>query len=143
MKICFVCHANICRSFLAQEILKDLAVKNGRSDIMVFSRGVYAREDLRPPQKIKNFLSDQGIAYNEAHFPVLISREDLKNASLVFVMTNDQFEELADKYSEYSDKIHLFLGEEDMEDPISLTGKAFEKTALKIKNAVLEIFKKL
>lgn len=148
MKICFVCHANICRSFLAQEILKSLAARRGRGDVTVFSRGVYAREDLRPPQKIKAFLAEQDINYDNAHTPALISRQDIENADLVLVMTKDQLEQLADKYSEHSGKIHLFLNyacgiEKDTEDPVALSGRAFERIALKIKDAVHKLMAKI
>ena len=57
MKICFICHANICRSFISQEILKSLLRKDNRTDIEVISRGTYVLDYLTVPKKIQKIKS--------------------------------------------------------------------------------------
>lgn len=147
MKICFICHANVCRSFMAQELLKKVVKDNKINGIEVISRGVFAFEDYPIPKKNIDFLLKNGIEYTK-HTPTLISKEDIATSDLIFTMTCEQMEILIDKYAEYSDKIHLFLEfafnkREDMPDPIGKTGKQFDKIALKIKDAVFEISKKI
>lgn len=147
MKVCFVCHANVCRSFLAQELLKKFIKDSTITGIEVISRGVFAFEDYPIPQKNIDFLLKNGIEYKK-HTPTLISKEDISTSDLILVMTVEQLEILIDKYAEFTDKIHLFLEfadntKEDMPDPIGKTGKQFDKIAIKIKEAVLKTAKKI
>ena len=76
MKICFVCHANVCRSFMAQELLKKFLKEKGITDTEIFSRGTFVYSHLQVPQKIKNFLKKNDIEYTE-HTQTLISKQDL------------------------------------------------------------------
>jgi protein-tyrosine-phosphatase len=145
MKICFICHANICRSFISQEILKNLLQKDNRTDIEVISRGTYVLDYLAVPKKIQDFLAENNIVYTK-HIPTQYSKQDIVSSDFVFVMTKDQYEEIIDNYSEYSDKIHIleqYVSNKtrDIEDPISLEGKNFKKAATAIKNIILKLYK--
>ena len=147
MKICFICHANVCRSFISQEILKDLFKKNNKKDVEVISRGTYVLPHITVPNKIKDFLLSNNIVYNN-HIPTQYSKQDLSSSDYIFVMTQDQYDEITDKYAEFSDKIFL-LGEfisnktRDIDDPISLVGKPFEKAANNLKNLIYSLYEKL
>lgn len=44
MRVLFVCHGNICRSPMAEFVLKDLAKKAGRDDLIIASAGTSAEE---------------------------------------------------------------------------------------------------
>jgi protein-tyrosine phosphatase len=145
MKICFICHANICRSFISQEILKYLLQKDNRTDIEVISRGTYALDYLTVPSKIKDFLLENDIIY-KSHTPTQYSRQDIASSDFIFVMTKQQYDEITDKYSEYSDKVYIleqFVSNKtrDIEDPISLEGKKFKKSANNLKNLILNLYK--
>ena len=145
MKICFICHANICRSFISQEILKYLLQKDNRTDIEVISRGTYALDYLTVPSKIKDFLLENNIIY-KSHTPTQYSRQDIASSDFIFVMTKQQYDEITDKYSEYSDKVYIleqFVSNKtrDIEDPISLEGKKFKKAANNLKNLILNLYK--
>lgn len=147
MNICFVCHANICRSFSAQELLKKFLSEKNRRDINVFSRGIFAQSYFSVPSKITEFLKEENILF-DGHCSTLLSGADMQKADLILVMTEDQLDYLLDKYSEFSDKIYLLLdyayGEEkDLEDPISKSGRAFYKTMEKLKRAVKAVADKL
>ncbi|MDD5102478.1 MAG: hypothetical protein PHH62_05800, partial [Endomicrobiaceae bacterium] len=105
MKICFICHANICRSFMAQEILKKIINDNNRNDITVISRGTYVLSQFSVPQKIKDFLKKNYIEITE-HIPTQYSKEDLASSDFIFVMTKDQLKLLNDNYAQFSDKTY-------------------------------------
>ena len=60
MKICFVCSANICRSYVSETLLKHY-VQLEKMDIEVISRGVYAQSCFKVPQKITDFLNSKKI----------------------------------------------------------------------------------
>ena len=147
MKICFVCHANVCRSFMSQEILKNILAQKGITDIEVFSRGTFVFDNLRVPDKIKKFLKKNGIEYT-THTPTLISKQDLESADMLFVMTQDQLEELTDKYSQFSDKIFLLLDycyeqQKDIDDPINKEGFSFNRAAKNLKQTIEVLSNKL
>ena len=144
MKICFICHANICRSFISQEILKYLLKKDNRNDIEVISRGTYVLDYITVPKKIKDFLAENNIIYTN-HTPIQYSKQDIASSDFIFVMTKHQYDEIIDKYSEYSDKIYIleqFVSNKtrDIEDPISLEGKKFKKAANNIKSLILNLY---
>ncbi len=99
------------------------------------------------PSKIKDFLSKNNINFS-GHTPTQYSKQDLSSSDLIFVMTQDQYDEITDRYAEFSDKIYL-LGEfisnktRDIDDPISLVGKAFEKSADNLKNLICSLYEKI
>ena len=147
MKICFICTANVCRSYLAQEMLKDYCLKNGIKDVEVISRGIMAQSYFTVPQKIKDFLAANGII-SGPHTPALVGKEDIDGSSLVLAMTAPQVDVLHDRYPQHIHKIHLFLDytlatPADMPDPIAQTGRGFERIALLIKHGVNALGQKI
>ncbi len=142
MKILFICHANLCRSFLAQEFLKQLL-----PSATVFSRGLYVDPQLTVPKKIKDFLSLHHISF-VSHTPTQLTAEDLQNADFVFCMEPEHLCSLQDRYAQYTDKLWLlndfaFGKKTPLEDPISLSGRAFIKQAQELKKAVESCAKRL
>jgi len=147
MKICFVCTANVCRSFLAQELLKDFCVKNNLINVEVISRGILAQPYFTVPQKIKDFLSFSGIVYS-AHTPTLLGKEDIESSDIVLAMTASQTDILQDRYPQYGAKIRLFLDytldtPADTPDPISQTGRGFDRIAMLVKHATAALGQKI
>ena len=135
MKILFICHANICRSFIAQELMKKLLPR-----AEVFSRGLYVDPELSVPQKVLDFLADQKIM-PAPHRPVQLTEQDLQQADLIFCMEPQHMDKLADRYAQYTDKLWLlndfaFGKETPVVDPISLSGSAFQKQARLLQKAV-------
>ena len=45
-KILFICHGNICRSPMAEFVMKDLAAKAGRSDDFEIASAAVSREEI-------------------------------------------------------------------------------------------------
>lgn len=147
MKICFICHANVCRSFMAQEILKKFINDDNRSDIKVISRGTYVLSNFTVPQKIKDFLKENDIQYSN-HTPTQYEKKDLESSDFVFVMTQEQLKTITDRYAQFSEKIFLFMDfclgkEKDMKDPIDKKGSSFYKIANEIKQDVSILYKKI
>lgn len=126
MKLLCICHANICRSFMAQEFLKQLLPQ-----VDVFSRGLYADPTYQVPYKVLQALQAHQINVT-GHTATLLSPQDLEQADIVFCMEKAHEELLLDRYAQYTDKIWLltefaFGEEKDIIDPITLEGKAFNK----------------
>ena len=131
MKLLCICHANICRSFMAQEFLKRLLPRTE-----VFSRGLYANPAYVVPQKVITALTKHDIPFTQ-HVSTQLTGADLEKADLIFCMEQAHEELLLDRYSQYTDKIWLLADfaynrRENIEDPISFEGRTFEKVADKL-----------
>ena len=142
MNILFICHANICRSFMAEELLRPLLPGH-----TVFSRGLYADPSYRVPAKVTDFLQKNAISA-PPHTSTQLAKDDLEKADVIFLMEQAHLDKISDRYAQYLDKMWLlndyaFGKEEDLEDPISLSGRAFEKSAERLKKAVLAAAEKL
>lgn len=146
-KICFICHANICRSFGAECILNNLAAKDNNEEIVAISRGIYAQDFYAVPDKLWDFLKSKGIEKTE-HKSTLLTKEDLENCDLILVMTDDQKEFILDKYAQFTDKVFLlkeyvYEKEEEVKDPISFSGSSFNKVMEKVYQAVVDLYNKI
>ncbi len=142
MKILFICHANICRSFMAQEL-----TKKWLPEVEVFSRGLYVDPSLQVPEKIIRFLAACEIAFT-SHAPTQLMPKDLQEADLIFCMETEHQDKLLDRYAQYTNKIWLLyefaLGKKKtIDDPINLTGRAFEKRASELKKIVAQAIKRI
>ena len=131
MKLLCICHANICRSFMAQEFFKQLL-----PHVTVFSRGLYADPSYSVPSKVIFALNAHHIIYTR-HQPTPLSAADLEQADLIFCMEQAHEETLLDRYAQYTDKIWLLTEyaygkAKDIEDPISYNERDFEKSADKL-----------
>ena len=126
MRILCICHANICRSFMAQEFLKQLLPEE-----TVFSRGLYADPSYEVPKKVKEVLAAHHIVFT-GHTSCQLCTQDLQQADLIFCMETAHADLLLDRYAQYTDKIWLltdfaFDAPQDLPDPIGLEGRAFHK----------------
>ena len=142
MKILLICHANVCRSFMAQELTKKLLPQ-----AEVFSRGMYVDPEISVPQKVLKFLAQNNITPTP-YRPTQLTEPDLQKADLVLCMEPAHLEKLTDRYAQYTDKMWLlndfaFGKETTVEDPIGLEGGAFEKQARLLQKAVTACVKRI
>lgn len=131
MKLLCICHANICRSFMAQEFLRKLL-----PGATVFSRGLYADPTYVVPQKVIQALATHQINFT-GHTSTPLTVDDLAQADLIFCMEKSHEERLLDRYPQFTDKIWLLTDfathtSEDIADPIVLEWRSFEKQAQRL-----------
>lgn len=134
MRVLCICHANICRSFMAQEFLKKLL-----PGVEVFSRGLYADPSYMVPDKVVKALSQHHVVFT-GHTSMPLTAADLAQADLIFCMEQAHVARLEDRYPQYSDKLWLltdfaFDNAQDLQDPIGLEGRAFEKQVTRLYEA--------
>jgi protein-tyrosine-phosphatase len=146
MKICFICSANACRSYVLQVLFNHYASLNN-IEATASSAGVFAKRYYEVPQKIKDYLNSKGVQ-SAPHTPKFVSRQDLELSDLILVMENMHYELLIDKYPQFSDKIRLFNDyifnkEKDVEDPISKNGSKFVKSMEFLDGAVKVLIEKI
>ncbi len=99
IKILFVCHGNICRSPMAEFIMKDMVVREGLCDKIYVESAATSREeignDMYPPAKRK--LALEGIPferrrarqiklqdYDEFDYIILMEEYNINNAMRIF-----------------------------------------------------------
>lgn len=116
-KILFVCHGNICRSVMAEYIMKSL-----NSDALIKSRATSFEEignDIYPP--IKEVLKRHNIKYDR-HYATRITQEDYDNFDYIIVMDDYNLYNLkriikSDDYKKVY-KLNNFIGSsKDIDDP--------------------------
>ena len=86
-KILFVCHGNICRSPMAEFVMKDLVAKAGRSGEFSIASAAVSREeignDIYPPARRE--LSRHGIVCH-GHAAHQITRSELDSYDRIYYM---------------------------------------------------------
>ncbi|MBR3632500.1 MAG: hypothetical protein IKN49_05545 [Elusimicrobiaceae bacterium] len=142
MNILFICHANLCRSVLAQVLLKKYMPQ-----ATVWSCGLYANPQQHLPQFVEKYLSQQGLSASHIK-PIQLTEQDLKQADWIFCMEPQQLEQLTDQYAPYIDKMWLLnefvYGEETaIQDPMGLEEKAFFKQASLLEQTIEKCAQKL
>ena len=86
IKILFVCHGNICRSPMAEFVLKDMAQKAGRTDLRIASVAVSTEElgnPVYPPARRE--LASHGIGC-EGHRARQITKADVAGYEYIYYM---------------------------------------------------------
>ena len=86
IKVLFVCHGNICRSPMAEFIMKDLLKKAGISHVQVDSVAV-SREEIGNPiyPPAQRELTKHGVFFDR-HFARQITQQDVDSSDLIYYM---------------------------------------------------------
>ena len=110
-KIMFICHGNICRSPMAEFVMKDLVKKAGLEDEFIIASSAVSAEELGnhvyPPAK--KVLEEHGISVGDKHAE-LLTRRDYDLYDLLIAMDTSNLRNI-DRIirSDPEGKVHLLM----------------------------------
>lgn len=104
MKIMFVCTGNICRSAMADWMLKDKLDKNNIDNVEVFSSGIYAQDGDVPTYEAIETMKEMGIDLKK-HKATNTMNSEIDEMDLILGMTQAHKNELIYLYPHQEGKI--------------------------------------
>ena len=125
MKIIFVCHGNICRSPMAEYVMKHLVKEKDLEREYEITSGAVSTEeignDIYPPAKRKLYEKGIDFSHHRAH---KITPDEFKANDLVILMDQSNLRLLGRIVDNFEDKVHLMMeyaqgadGARDVADP--------------------------
>lgn len=111
IKILFICHGNICRSPMAEFLLKDIVNKRGLADAFEIASAATSREEIGNPVHYgtRNKLAQFGISVAGKH-AVQVTKRDYEHYDLLLVMDSNNIRNLRRVLGEDTqNKVHLLL----------------------------------
>ena len=127
-KVLFVCTGNICRSAMAEHLLRHWASERGLA-VEVRSAGIAAEGWYEVPEHARLLLAAEGVP-PFAHKAQLLTREQLRWADTVLVMAEHHRDHILELYPEFTGKTRLLrsaagFGDEDVADPMGKPREVF------------------
>jgi protein-tyrosine-phosphatase len=147
MKILFVCTANICRSVIAEGILKNLLSEHtGKHIVSVNSAGVDALEDSTPNRYTIEVCDKRGISIGSRTAQQL-TREMLGEMDLILCMEKNHKQHIISAFPKFAEKSFLLkeylhegpLIDAEIEDPVGKSKKHYEKYFNRIEEEIQRI----
>ena len=116
VKILFVCHGNICRSPMAEFVLKDMAVKAGVSQKFHIASAATSRDELGNPvyPPARRELNRHGIRC-DGHYARQITRQDLAEYDRIYYMDSYNRRNLTRMFPDYPSFLPFL--DRDVADP--------------------------
>ncbi len=138
MNILYVCLGNICRSPMAEFMLRD-AVAGRQSlsgqPIVVHGAGVAAEVGSPATREVREVLAEVGIA-GDGHIARQLTDEMLEQADLVLVATEDVRRRVLRYASADASKVQLMRGDQDLSDPWGMPLDDYRETFAQLKPRV-------
>lgn len=137
--VVFVCTGNICRSAMAEHLLRHWAKARGLA-LETSSCGIAAESWYEVPAAARRQLEGEGVPPFE-HKARLATREALKRGDLILAMTRAHYDHIVERFPELTSRTRLFreqagFGEEDVADPMGGSDAVFARCLAVLKESL-------
>ena len=140
-KILFICTGNVCRSPMAEGLLRHML--RGRDDIQIASAGLGALDGLRVTDVAAEVVAELGVDIT-SHLSQSLNSDLVNQADFIFVMTRQHQDALQTLFPSASEKTFLtrefegsHAGENrDIADPIGQSIEIYRRTRDQIRDAL-------
>ena len=140
-KILFICTGNVCRSPMAEGLLRHML--RGRNDIQVASAGLGALEGMGATDVAVDVMTEYGIDIS-SHASQSLGGELVQQADFIFTMTRQQYDAIQALYPPAAEKTFLVREFEEMRpaenkdiaDPIGQSVDVYRRTRDQIRDAL-------
>jgi len=110
MKLAFVCTGNICRSPMAEYMLKDRMSEDEQENVTVTSAGVAASPGRPPSQPAVSVLKEIGITDIAMHSARPVRELELDHGDYLLTMTRTHLSRLPNRFRERDVRISTLKG---------------------------------
>ncbi len=138
----FVCTGNICRSPMAEHMLRDVLGED--SEWTIRSAGVSAGNGLAATREAVDVMREEGIDLS-SHRSCPTDRALVEAAELILVMTAGHRDQLLARFPDIREKLFLLKSfapggtQEDIGDPIGLPLSGYRRTRDEIRSTMPEL----
>ena len=153
MKIMFICTGNICRSAMADWLLKKKIEDIRRNDIEVYSSGVHAYDGDMSTWEAKSIMEDEYDVDMKSHRATNIKNSNIENMDLILCATTahkiaviDMYPTLKEKVftmKEYVDYNREYHHKIDIKDPWGYDMDTYRSCASEIDECLELLLKKI
>ena len=105
MKIMFICTGNICRSAMAEWLLKKKIKDKDIKDIEVYSCGIYAEDGDTPTWEAKKVMMDEYSIDMSKHRATNIRNSNIEKMDLILCATSRHKRAVLSAYTELEGKV--------------------------------------
>lgn len=142
--VLIVCTANICRSPMAEGLLKTvISAKKPAKHWIVESAGTWGQAGLPAAENAVAVMKERGFNLSR-HRSKIVDSAQMSRADLILTMEANHKEALRIEFPDQKDKIFLLsemIGETfDIDDPMGQPREQFERTAREIEMILVEGF---
>lgn len=137
-KICFVCHANYCRSPVAENIFKSL-----NKNVEVTSAGIFPFKMGGMDVRSIKFLSNKNYYSDNSHIASKLTQKKIDKNDIIFAFDYEILFYINKKFKRYNNKVKILVdsANEVVADPYKYNDDMYYEQMEKIEKIIIRLAK--